>query len=203
VSRGNGGADDDLKEDAPGSSLKPEDSVGLEPAPGSEVDSLRADLKSVTQERDVFKDQFLRKRADFENYKKRVERDREQVRKDAVAEVMKGLIPVLDDLERAKTIGADAGALHEGVDLILRTLLQSLQDLGLVIQDPTGERFNPEAHQALSHEAVPGFEEGTIVEVFRKAYFFKDRLLRPALVKVAKGPEGEEEGAKNGSEAIH
>jgi molecular chaperone GrpE len=83
--------------------------------------------------------------------------------------------------------------------MIQRQILSLLEAEGVVSKDPTGERFDPELHQALLYEAVPGFEDGTVVEVYRKAYFLGGRLLRPALVKVARG-----EGAANGGEeAVH
>ena len=75
----------------------------------------------------------------------------------------------------------------ELVDLTRRELMALLESHGIVTEDPLGTAFDPESHQALSHEPVPGFAAGTVVEVFRKGYRFKDRLLRPALVKVASG----------------
>jgi molecular chaperone GrpE len=146
----------------------------------------------LRRERDDFKDQLLRRRADFENYRKRVERDREQAALEAQAQVLAGLLPTVDTLERALAAapvreGDDETSLREGVQLIYRNLMTFLESAGVVVKDPTGEPFDPQQHQALLHEPVPGAADGTIVEVFRKAYFLKDRLLRPALVKVAKG----------------
>ena len=79
--------------------------------------------------------------------------------------------------------------LREGVELIRRDLLSFLEAQGVVREDPKGERFDPERHQALMHESVPGHAEGTVVDVFGKGYSYKDRLIRPALVKVAKGDD--------------
>ncbi len=149
----------------------------------------REALGMLRQERDDLRDQLLRKRADFENYRKRVERDRQQATFEAKAALFRELIPTLDTLESALKAGGEADALRTGVELTRRELLGLLESHGIVAEDPTGGAFDPESHQALSHEAVPGSADGTIVEVFRKGYRFKDRLLRPALVKVAKGDE--------------
>lgn len=150
-------------------------------------------LEALRRERDDFKDQVLRRRADFENYRKRVERDKEQATIEARAQILSGLLPTVDNFERALAappIGDDS-ALRSGVDLIYRNLMSFLESQGVVIKDPKGEMFDPQIHQALMHEPAPGVEDGTIVETFRKAYFLKDRLLRPALVKVAKGTDGD------------
>jgi molecular chaperone GrpE len=168
-----------------GGEIKGLDAVPMLPPTRGEFDSLR-------RECDELKDQLLRKRADFENYRKRVERDRQQASRDATAEVLKGLIPTVDALEQALSAGAKEGTLREGLELIYRNFLAALEERGLKVQDPLGTKFDPEIHQALSHESVEGVSEGTIVEVFRKGYFLGDRLLRPALVKVAKGREDSE-----------
>jgi molecular chaperone GrpE len=106
--------------------------------------------------------------------------------------VLRDVIPALDNLERALGAGGDEAALRTGVELIHRELLSLLDRHGATSHDPTGQAFEPERHQALLHEEVPGFAEGTVVETFRKGYSFKDRLLRPALVKVAKAPDEQE-----------
>jgi molecular chaperone GrpE len=158
----------------------------------------REAMALLRQERNELRDQLLRKRADFENYRKRVERDRQQAAFEAKAAIFRELIPTLDNLESALKAGGDADALRTGVELTRRELLALLESHGIVAEDPTGGAFDPESHQALSHEAVPGFADGTIVEVFRKGYRLKDRLLRPALVKVAKGDDSDGTDASNG-----
>lgn len=179
----------------------PAEPTGLAPVDGAPMPPLdREGVEALRRERDDLKDQLLRKRADFENFRKRVERDRQQAGAEAVAAVFKSLIPSLDNLDRALLADAGEATLREGVELIRRDLLALLQKHGVQEQDPLGQRFDPEAHQALSHEHVPGAPDGTVTEVFRKGYTFKDRLLRPALVKVAKGPDGEN---GSGPEAVH
>jgi molecular chaperone GrpE len=154
--------------------------------------ALRQELKALREERDDLKDQLLRRRADFDNFRKRADRDRQQAGFEATAAVLRDVIPALDNLERALGAGGDEAALRTGVELIHRELLSLLDRHGATSHDPTGQAFEPERHQALLHEEVPGFAEGTVVETFRKGYSFKDRLLRPALVKVAKAPDEQE-----------
>jgi molecular chaperone GrpE len=152
------------------------------------------EYEKVKRERDELKDQVLRRRADFDNYRKRVERDRDQAALEAKAQVLAGLLPTVDNLEKALEAPVESErVLRDGVQLVYRNLLAYLESQGVVIRDPIGETFDPQVHQALLYEAVPGFADGTIVEVFRKAYFLKDRLLRAALVKVAKQDDKESE----------
>ena len=197
--RGNGG--DHPK---PAAEAAPPEATGLEGVDAEPREPLsREQIEDLRRERDELQDQLLRRRAEFENYRKRVERDRQQAGVDAVAAVLKALIPTLDNLDRALEAPSGEG-LREGVELIRRELLALLEAQGVVRQDPKGERFDPERHQALAHETVPGHEEGTVVEVFGKGYSYKDRLLRPALVKVAKGDEGADGGHSGGDPgAIH
>ncbi len=165
---------------------------------GADVGALRQQVESLRLERDDLKDQLLRRRAEFENFRKRSDRDRQQAAFEATVAVLRDLIPALDNLERALGAAGDESSLRMGVELIHRELLSLLDSHGATAHDPTGQPFEPERHQALIHEAVPGFADGTVVETFRKGYYFKDRLLRPALVKVAKGPETQETAEPDG-----
>jgi molecular chaperone GrpE len=153
----------------------------------------REEVEALRKERDELADQLLRRRAEFDNFRKRVERDRQAAGQDAAAALLKDLVPTLDNLDRALEAPADTGSLREGVEMIRRGLLSLLESKGVMVEDPRGEPFDPSRHQALSHEPAPGHAEGTVVEVYQKGYSYRDRLLRPALVKVAKAatPEGE------------
>jgi molecular chaperone GrpE len=148
----------------------------------------REELESLRLERDELKEQLLRRRAEFENFRKRVERERRQAGEDAVEKVLKALVPVLDNLDRALEAEGSDASLREGVELTRRELLAILESQGVSVEEPRGQPFNPERHQALAHEPVPGVPEGTVVEVYGKGYSYHDRLLRPALVKVAAAP---------------
>ena len=165
----------------------PPEEAGLAATPAPpETESLKKELTEL-------KEQLLRRRADFENYKKRVERDRESAGHEMAEKIFSELIPAIDNLERALTAAGDDHALRAGVELIYKELLAVFERHGVQAHDPTGQLFDPVSHQALSHEVVPGLEEGTVAEAFRKGYSYRDRLLRPALVKVAKGEDAQEE----------
>jgi molecular chaperone GrpE len=199
LKRGHG---DDDAADRPGAPVveTPEEASGLTPAdPPAGAPSAEAEAEALRAERDELKERLLRRAAEFDNYRKRVERERGQAGTDSTAAVLKALIPTLDNLEHALRAEGGMEALREGVELTRRDLLAALQGQGLVVEDPAGQRFDPARHEALSHELVPGFAEGDVVEVLRKGYSFRDRLLRPALVKVAKGADASE----TGKEKVH
>ena len=143
-------------------------------------------IQSLQTEVEGLKNQLLRRRAEFENFRRRMERDRQNTWNEACADIFRGLVPTLDNLERALKSSAADDPLREGLQLIQRELLALLEGRGVTTEDPAGKPFDPERHQALTQEVVPGAEPGTVVETLGKGYLFKDRLLRPALVKVAK-----------------
>lgn len=145
------------------------------------------ELEALRQECSELRGALLRRRADFENYRRRVERDRGAAALEAEAGILRQLLGTVDNLERALDAGGEGSALREGVALTLRELLSLLESLGVAVVDPRGERFDPALHQAILHEPAEGFDPGTVAVVFRKGYTYKDRLLRPALVKVASG----------------
>jgi molecular chaperone GrpE len=194
-----GNGRDDDGEDGPDTPVDEAHGVtGVDVQPLPALD--REQVEALRRERDDLRDQLLRKRAEFENYRKRVERDREQSATDATAAVLKDVIPTIDNLDRALEATGAESTVRQGVELTRREFLGLLERQGVKIEDPLGQPFDPQRHQALSHEVAPGRPEGTIVEVFRKGYSFKDRLLRPALVKVAKAPDG---AGESGSDAVH
>jgi molecular chaperone GrpE len=182
---GNGHDDDKVQDDAPDSAAEAAAPSGL-----AAVEEPPDELAALRRERDDLRDQLLRRRADFENYKKRAERERQQAATDAVAAALRDLVPSVDNLERALAAGAEGESLRQGLELTHRGLLSFLEAQGVTVEDPVGQRFDPNRHQALMHEPVPGQADGTVTEVFRKGYTYRDRLLRPALVKVAKAEGG-------------
>ncbi len=188
--QGNGGTVEDAPE--PGETTE---ATGLSPA-APEPELTPEGFATLKRERDDLRDQLLRRRADFENYKKRVERDRQQSAQDAAANLLEALLPALDNFDRALETSGSEASLREGVELIRRQLLGVLEGKGVSVAEPLGQPFDPEVHQALSYEAVPGKPDGTVVEVFRKGYFLGGRLLRAALVKVAKGDAENPEGTR-------
>jgi len=190
-----GDGHDDDGQDPSGGEPRGLAGVDVQPMPGLD----REQAEALRRENDELRDQLLRKRAEFDNYRKRVERERQQAGTEAVADLLKALIPTLDNLDRALSSAGGNDTLRQGVELTRRELLALLEKQGVKVEDPLGQSFDPERHQALSHEVVPGKPEGTVVEVFRKGYSLKDRLLRPALVKVAKGTDAGEPGP----DAVH
>jgi molecular chaperone GrpE len=188
----------DGEDDRDPSPEEPTGLTGVDVAPLPPAD--RTQIEALRKENDELRDQLLRRRADFENYRKRVERDREQAGTDAVVSVLKALIPSLDNLDRALAASGSEAVLREGVELTRRDFLAFLERQGVKVEDPLGQKFDPERHQALSHDFVPGQPEGTVVEVFRRGYSYRDRLLRPALVKVAKAAD---RASGTDTEAVH
>jgi molecular chaperone GrpE len=173
---------------APDAALEPSEGRPEEPSAGAEPED---EVTTLRRERDELRDTLLRRRADFENFRRRVERDRAQAALDAEASIRTGLLDTVDNLERALAAGGGETGLREGVELTHRELVTFLDSLGVVAIAPLGERFDPALHQAIVHEPAPGFEAGTVAEVFRKGYSYKDRLLRPAIVKVASADGGD------------
>ena len=130
----------------------------------------------------------VRLQADFENYKKRIEKDREADQRHASARVVQNLLPVLDNFERAiaSSVGDESDSpLHQGVQLIFRQLLDELRREGLVAIDTVGEPFDPALHEAVATEEHPDLPHQTIMEELQRGYTLNSRLLRPALVKVS------------------
>ena len=204
-----GNGDDSSEPETPEGSAPETAEQEREPSGLAAVDSepmaplTREEIEALRRERDELADQLLRKRADFENFRKRVERDRQAAGVDAVAALLKDLALTLDNLDRALEVPADADTLRQGVEMIRRGLLSALEARGVVVEDPTGQPFDPSRHQALSHEPAPGHAEGTVVEVYQKGLSLRDRLLRPALVKVAKQATPLAEGTRTEPEKVH
>jgi molecular chaperone GrpE len=153
-------------------------------APGSPDD----EAARLRRERDDYYDRLLRKTAEFDNYRKRIDRDRREQMEWAAADLLSEIIGVLDDFERALKVDAPPEALpyRTGVELIHRQLSELVRKRGATPIEALGADFDPTLHQAVSYEETPGAREGQVVAEFAKGYKLGDRLLRPALVKVAK-----------------
>lgn len=157
---------------------------------------LKKQLEDKIKESQANYDKFLRLYAEFENYKKRIEREKSELIRFANEDLIKELLPVIDNLESALSQSEnmrDIQALKDGVNLTLQQFLKVLKGFGLEQVSAIGEKFNPDRHEAVSVEESDEYDEGTIIKEFRKAYFLKDRLLRPALVSVSKGIESRED----------
>ncbi|CAN5127638.1 nucleotide exchange factor GrpE [soil metagenome] len=152
-----------------------------------EVDQLRATVVGL-------KDETLRERAELDNQRKRLARDVDMARKFANERLLAELLPVLDSLDAglAAAPGGSAevaAALRAGLELTRKQLLKVAEDNGLAVVDPAGQPFDPDQHQAISQAEPAGAQPGTVLQVFQKGYLLNGRLLRPALVVVAKHPD--------------
>jgi molecular chaperone GrpE len=145
-------------------------------------------LEAVSRERDELRDRLLRKTADFDNFRKRVERERRDFAEWAAADLVNDVLAVIDDFERALAVEAppEAQAYRSGVELIHRQLLEVLRKRGVTAVDTLGQAFDPHQHQAVAYEETPGVADGQIIGELRRGYRLGERLLRPALVRVAK-----------------
>lgn len=161
----------------------------VETAKADETESLRAALDESQAKAQEYLDGWQRARADFANYKKRVEREQAQVYQNAAASIFKRFLDVLDDLERAlknKPQEGDAAAWSSGVELVYRKFLSILESEGVSVMKAEGELFDPNLHEAISQEDNDHYESGQIIEVVKNGYVMGDKVIRPALVRVAK-----------------
>jgi molecular chaperone GrpE len=149
-----------------------------------DCDGLQADL-------DRFRDLALRSQADFENYKKRSAREKEEAIKYANSSLLERLIAIVDNfelgLEAARAEG-EKSPVFSGMSMVLKQLMDFLADSGLQPIDATGQKFDPNLHEAIAHEPSEEFPEGVVVRQTRRGYRMKDRLLRPSSVVVSSGP---------------
>jgi molecular chaperone GrpE len=146
------------------------------------------DQAKAVDEREQLRDRLLRTTAEFDNFRKRVDRDRREMADRAAESLLLDLLPVVDDLERALAVeatGEGAEAYRRGVELIHKQLTELLARRGVKVLDALGADFDPHLHQAVASEKADGHRDGEVVAVLRTGYLLNDRLLRPAMVKVA------------------
>ncbi len=160
--------------------------VGGDVVEGRESDA--GQLDALALERDEMRDRLLRKTAEFDNYRKRVDKERRELSQWAAADVLSDLVTILDDFDRALAVDAPAEAepYRAGVELIHRQLGELLRKRGVTPLETLGADFDPNLHQAVAYEETAGAREGEVVGELRKGYRLGERLLRPALVRVAK-----------------
>ena len=145
--------------------------------------------RQLQDERDRYYDLLLRKTAEFDNYRKRTDRERRERTDVAAADLLLELLSVVDDFERALKAETDRGQAdpyRAGVELIHRQMLDLLKRRGVRPIEALGTDFDPHLHQAVTSEESPGHREGQVIEELRRGYFLGERLLRPAMVKVAR-----------------
>ena len=168
------------------------ESSGPESARRSPGPDLQAQVDALTQEKAALYDQMLRRQAEFENYRRRVDREKAEFHARARGEVLLELLPVVDNFERAlsslQTKDVDAAGLRHGLELIHKQLKDALTKFGLEPVEALGQVFDPHLHEAVTIEPTDEHEENTIIEEFQRGYKLGEKLLRPAKVKVAASP---------------
>jgi molecular chaperone GrpE len=144
-------------------------------------------VADIQRERDDYYDRWIRKTAEFDNYRRRVERERREQADQKVVDLLQDLLQVVDDFDLALTVGTDdsAGAYRKGVELIHSKLHDLLRRHRVRAIESLGADFDPNVHQAVIQESSPSHREGEVIGELRRGYMMGDRLLRPAMVKVA------------------
>jgi molecular chaperone GrpE len=155
-----------------------------------EYDALEKELESLQAQVEEQQDGWLRTRADFDNYKKRVQRDAVRSYQDAMASIIKTYLAVADDLERAlknKPEEAQVAGWVDGIELIYQKLLTQMKNQGVEQMDVNpGDTFDPNIHEAITQEEHPAYTEGQIIDIVQPGYRITDRIIRPAMVRVAR-----------------
>ena len=176
-------------EQTPEQNSDPVEAAGHE----QEITQLREALASLKGEMDRYRDEALRARAEVDNARKRAQRDVEAAHKFGLERLVDALIPVKDSLDLgldAAQAATDIKPLQEGMALTQQMFQTALEKIGVVVIEPTGGKFDPERHQAMMMEASTAAEPGSVLRVLQKGYALHDRVVRPAMVIVAKAQEG-------------
>ncbi|MFQ5849058.1 MAG: nucleotide exchange factor GrpE [Candidatus Binatia bacterium] len=167
----------------------------------SEAENLRQQLEVKELEAKQNYDRFIRQLAELENFKKRTAREREEAIRYSNESLIRDLLPILDNLERAVEHaqgGGDGKPLLEGIEMVLKGFLEVLQKHGVTQIFAKGKPFDPKKHEAFAQVESEDHEPNVVVEELHKGYFFFERLLRPSLVSVAKPPETKEKKSEQG-----
>lgn len=150
-----------------------------------EIDALKKQLAEAEAKASEYKDSWMRSQAEFQNYRKRLERDYELTYTTMKGDIVKKILPVLDDLERALQNRPADSAWAGGIQLIARKLQNTLENEGVKKIDAEGMEFDPNFHEAISHEPADGVRSGYVISVVQNGYMLGERVLRPAMVRVA------------------
>ena len=156
--------------------------------PQEQADTQNNDpLEELRREKDSLQDRLLRTAAEFDNYRKRVERERRDLADYMKADILAEILPIVDNFERAlQAPSSDIDSLRKGVELIHKQMHDFLRKRGVTPIEALGADFDPNFHQAVIHETSPLHREGEVIEELQRGYMLGDKLLRPAMVKVAK-----------------
>lgn len=151
----------------------------------AELDVLKKKLAEAESKASEYKDSWLRSQAEFQNYRKRLERDNEMMYTSMKGDIFKKVLPLLDDLERALQNRSAEDPWANGIELIVRKFQTILESEGLKKIDAVGKEFDPNFHEAISHEPANGVHSGHVIGVVQNGYMLGERVIRPALVRVA------------------
>lgn len=151
----------------------------------AEIEALKRQLEEAEAKLAESVNGWQRTQADFQNYRKRIERDNELMYASMKGDILKKVLPALDDLERALQNQPADNAWANGIELIARKLQNMLETEGVKKIEAAGTEFDPKFHEAISHESVEGVASGHVIEVVQNGYMLGERVLRPALVRVA------------------
>ncbi len=165
------------------------DEISAEPVSRGEFDALAAEFEKVKAERDQLLDRLARMQAEFENARKRAERDKLEYREIATGNVVEQFLPVLDNFELALNSTGSAEQLRSGVELIVKQMEEVLKGLQVNAVPAVGNEFDPRHHEALGTVEREDLPDQHVAEEIRKGYKIRERLLRPALVRVASNPK--------------
>jgi molecular chaperone GrpE len=151
----------------------------------AEIDALKKKLLEAESKTSEYKDSWLRSQAEFQNYRKRVERDNELTYVSLKGDIVKKILPVLDDLERALQNRSADDPWANGIELVARKFQNILESEGVKKIETVGKEFDPNFHEAISHEPADGVQSGHVIGVVQNGYMIGERVIRPALVRVA------------------
>lgn len=168
----------------------PETAAAPAPVATPDAAALTEQVAKLQAEKEELRQTLIRRQADFENYRKRIERERHEEGRRTIARVIEGLLPVLDAFERALAAHEDPAyaEYRKGFELIYRQLWEALERQGLKRVEAAGKRFDPHYHQAVERVETREHEDGAIIELLQAGYVFRDKVLRPAMVRVAIHP---------------
>ncbi len=184
MTRGNGKAEPDsldVEHELPAESVEEQQTP-------ADVEQLKAELEKLRTERDSYLDRLARVQAEFENFRKRTAREQQDFREYSVAEAVKSLLPIMDSLDRALAGPSDGSEFRAGIELISRQFHDALARLGVEALKAVGEPFDPQYHQAVQMVETTDAEDNHVIDELQRGYKIKDRLLRPAMVRVARHP---------------
>jgi molecular chaperone GrpE len=168
---------------------RPEQETAMESVPMQEYSALQEELDKIQKQSKDYFEGWQRERADFSNYKKRIDREQSQLSQNLSGNILKKYLVVLDDLDRAlktRPTEGDGAGWADGIELIYRKLQKILEAEGVIRMPAENETFDPIRHEAISHEDNQDHKSGEIIEVVQQGYLIGDRVLRPALVRVAR-----------------